>query len=241
MTLNKLPRAPLLHHSVQEAIKAYIVASDLGPGDPLESEGELAQMLGVSRNSVREAVKGLESLGVLETRRGLGIFVSNFSFDPLLENLPYGMMRDLGRLRELLDIRRVLEEGMVEAAILTMTETDLKGLEAALAAMAARAGAGEPFSREDREFHRCLLSSLHNETLIKLLDVFWLAFSRASAHANILSPDPQATYLDHAAIVEAVVARDSDRAKVALANHYRGIRDRLDDVERGPDKGDFMT
>ena len=74
--LTPLKRAPLLHVSVQESLRGYVEANRLGPGSPLPPEGELAQSLGVSRNSVREAIKALESVGVLETRRGVGVFRS---------------------------------------------------------------------------------------------------------------------------------------------------------------------
>lgn len=236
--LRKLPRAPLLHQSVRDALRLFIVENNLQAGDALESENELAAHLGVSRNSMREAIKGLESVGILETRRGLGVFVSSFSFNPLLESLPYGLMRDLKRLQELLDIRQALEESMIGNAIEQMTEADLRSLESALQAMEARADAGEPFSDEDREFHRCLLASLHNETLIKLLDVFWLAFSHASTQASILSSEPLSTYHDHAAIVEAVAERNAERARTALVEHYRGIRERLHEVKNLPDEED---
>ncbi|SUW30856.1 GntR family transcriptional regulator [Brucella abortus] len=73
--IKPLKRAPLLHVSVQESLRAYIEDNGLQAGAPLPPEGELAARLGVSRNSVREAIKALESVGVLESRRGIGVFV----------------------------------------------------------------------------------------------------------------------------------------------------------------------
>jgi len=95
--IKPLARPPLLHVSVQESLKSYIDDNALAPGAPLPPENDLAQQLGVSRNSVREAIKALESLGILETRRGIGVFVKAFSFEPLLANLAYGLG---GALRE---------------------------------------------------------------------------------------------------------------------------------------------
>ena len=72
-SIKPLKRPPLLHVSVQESLRAYVEDNDLKPGAPLPPEGVLAMQLGVSRNSVREGIKALESLGVLETRRGIPI------------------------------------------------------------------------------------------------------------------------------------------------------------------------
>ena len=75
-----LKRSPPLHVSVQESLRSYIAENRLEAGAALPPEGELAQQLGVSRNSVREGIKALESVGVLEVRRGSGVFVMAFSF-----------------------------------------------------------------------------------------------------------------------------------------------------------------
>ena len=102
--LKPLRRPPSLHVTVQGSLRGYIEDNQLKAGDPLPPEAILAQQLGVSRNSVREAIKALESVGVLETRRGIGVFVKAFSFQPLLDNLAYGLgdtLRDVEELREL--------------------------------------------------------------------------------------------------------------------------------------------
>ena len=82
--ISALKRPPSLHVSVQESLRSYIAENHLEAGAPLPAEGDLAQQLGVSRNSVRESIKALESVGVLEVRRGSGVFVKAFSFEPLL-------------------------------------------------------------------------------------------------------------------------------------------------------------
>ena len=99
------------------AFGGYIEENRLKAGDPLPPEGDLAQQLGVGRNSVREAIKSLKSLGVLETRRGIGVFVKAFSFQPLLENLAYGLQISLRDVEELREIRRVLETGLIDKTV----------------------------------------------------------------------------------------------------------------------------
>lgn len=217
----------LLAYTVKESIQSFIVENGLRPGDPLPSEGELARQLTVSRNSVREAVRALEALGYVETRRGSGLYVGHFSFDALVDSLPYGLMEGLTQLDELLELRRVIEMGLVEEVVNRIPDDDIEALRGLLAAMRSKAQRVETFPAEDRAFHRTLLLHRRNDMLLKLLDVFWLAFRVASDQANIIDPDPVSTCDAHEAILNAVVARDAVSAREALDRHYDGIKGRL--------------
>jgi DNA-binding FadR family transcriptional regulator len=229
--LKPLTRQRLLYQSVQDAVRAFILDNKLRAGDPLPPETDLARQLGVSRNSVREAVKAMESLGILETRRGSGLFVRAFSFDPLLENLSYGLLFDLQELAELLEIRRVLETGMIDAAMQAMPPAAVADLNAVVTAMGARAHRGESFPEEDRRFHQVLFEPLGNQMLLKLLDVFWLTFQEASRHVDLLNPYVVPTYQDHTAIAAAVADGNVEEARAALDRHYAGLTDRLARVQ----------
>ncbi len=231
--LPKLERPPLLYQSVQDAIKAHIFDNGIRPGDPLPPETELARQLGVSRNSVREAVKALESTGILESRRGSGVFVREFSFEPLLDNLPYGLMVDVHDVAELLEIRRILELAKIGDAIERLTDEQLATFDALLAEMQKKAETGKSFPSEDRRFHQLLFQNLGNRMLLKLIDVFWLALSHAARSLYGVDPKPLITYRNHAAIVEALAAGDASAAQAALDVHYDDIRDRLAQIERG--------
>lgn len=224
--LQPIAQPKLLHQTAQRAIRDYILNNALTAGDALPGEMELARQLGISRNSVREAIRALESIGILEVRRGRGVFVRAFSFEPLLEGLFYGLLVDLREVEELLDIRCVLESGMMERAIDTATDETLDRLAAVVRRMGQRADRGEAFPDEDREFHRLVFHRVGSDTLLRLLDVFWLAFQAAS---RVLEddPDPQLTYRDHAAILDALAARDPALAREALERHYAGLKDRL--------------
>jgi DNA-binding FadR family transcriptional regulator len=230
--IQPLNRPPSLHHSVQDAIKEYILTNTLRPGDPLPSENELSRQLGVSRNSVREAVKSLESLGVLETRRGSGLFLQHFSFEPMFAGLAYGLLFDLHDLAELLELRRAVETGFIEAAIKQVDAPQLEELRGLVERMRQRAKRGQGFPDEDRAFHCCLYERLGNRMLLRLIDTFWLAFSRAVQHAAVLTDaTPLSTYQDHLEIVDAIAARDVPRARLALEQHYAGIQAKLEHAQ----------
>jgi len=222
-TMKPLKKAPLLHVSVQESLRAYINDNSLEAGSPLPPEGELAQQLGVSRNSVREGIKALESVGVLESRRGVGVFVKAFSFEPLLDNLAYGLGGALQQIEEVIIIRRTLEVGLIEKTLASIRPDHIRELRDVLDKMRERAEKGESFPDEDRLFHQLLFRSQENEILLRLLEVFWLAFYKASDFVNLSNNDPMQTWREHAAIVDAIEAGDLDAAKEHLYKHYDGI------------------
>jgi DNA-binding FadR family transcriptional regulator len=221
--LNPLRRPELLHVSVQESLKAYIAENRLAPGSPLPPEGELAQQLGVSRGSVREAIRGLASLGIVESRRGIGVFVADFSFGPLLDNLAFGLRHSAREIAEVLQIRRVLEVGLIGDAAAAASEADIAELRRITDGMRAHADRGESFATEDQAFHQAMFRSLGNAMLLRLLDVFWLAFFKAANDLTLANPDPVATWRDHHAIVEALAVRDVAAARRRLDQHYDGI------------------
>jgi len=222
-SIKPLTRAPLLHVSVQESLRAYIGDNGLAPGTLMPPESELATQLGVSRNSLREGIKALESVGVLESRRGVGIFVKAFSFEPLLDNLAYGLGGALRQIEEVIEIRRTLEVGLIGKTLEMIGDEDIAELRATVNRMGEHAQRGESFAAEDQQFHTLLFRCQNNEMLGRLLDVFWLAFYKASDYVNLANVDPVATWRDHAAIVEAIEAKDVPEAQRRMDRHYEGI------------------
>ncbi len=223
--IKPMERAPLLHVTAQESLRTFIVDNGLKGGDPLPPESTLASQLGIGRNSMREAIKALESVGVLETRRGIGVFVKEFSFQPLLDNLAYGLQDSLRDIDELRDIRRVLEVGLIERTVALISDDDIAELQKVTDRMHAKALRDESFAEEDQEFHQLLFRCQSNRMLSSLLDIFWLAFYKASGLADLGNPSPLDTWRDHQSIVDAVAARDIAGARLRLDAHYRGIQD----------------
>jgi DNA-binding FadR family transcriptional regulator len=232
-TLKRLDTQPSLARSAQDAIRDYILNNRLPPGSDLPPETELVKQLGISRNSVREAVKALSALGMIEVRRGSGLFVGNFSLEPLLESLSYNVWLELDTLAELLTVRRVLEVGMIDHAITQMQPADHERLKAILARMKAKAEISKEFPEEDREFHRCLFLCLDNKVLLKVLDTFWLTLRRAIEQLEIANVNVMHTYHDHAEIAHAIFMGDVVNAKLKLDQHYTDVTNRIDRARKG--------
>lgn len=212
---------------MQEALKGYIAQEGLTPGDPLPAEAELARQLGVSRNSVREAVKSLETVGILETRRGTGVFVGSFSFDALLDTLPYGLMLDGRDLTDMLDVRAALESAMIEKAVAVRDDAQIARIDAALSRMRDAVARDQSISDADRAFHLALYSNVGNRVLLRLIDIFWQSFHRAAESLDLGNRVPLATYEDHLRIADAFKSGDATATRAMLDRHYDGIRSLL--------------
>jgi len=221
-----IPRAPALTDYVKQSIKEYILANGLRPGDAIPSEKELSQGLGVSRNSVREAVQALVSLGVLETRQGSGIYVRAFTLDPLLDGLLYQMLGSLREVSEFLQVRLVLEQGMIGEVLHNITDADIVALEDILTSMRGSAERGRASPDADLAFHHRLFEPAGNGVLLQLLDMFWLAYHKAQSQMD--EADAQQSILDdHLAILAAVRARDVAAARQAIVRHYASAQERV--------------
>jgi len=225
--LQPLHQPPLLSQSVELALRNYILDNSLKPGSALPSENDLAQQLGVSRNAVREAVKALGSLGIVEPRRGSGLYVGNFSLVTLVENLPYGLLSNLQELIDLLEIREILEIAMVDDMLAAFDQIQGEKLRAVLDEMSEKATQGLAFPDEDRLFHRTLFENLGNKTLLKLMDIFWLTFYRAAKQADIADPSPQGTYQDHLKVLEAIESNQPEEVRKCLSKSYDGLKGRV--------------
>jgi DNA-binding FadR family transcriptional regulator len=221
----------LLYEVVQEEIKNHIIQNELKPGDKLPPETELAQQLGVSRNSVREAVKALEMLDIVETRSGAGLFVGNFSFDALLENVGYGIMFNLTELADILEVRFYVEYGMIPRAAAAVTSDQLAELRHIVDEMRSAAQEGEYIAENDRLFHQTLWMHVENSVAAKILDVFWHIFYLARRQSAIPEPaDLMRTVERHVRILEALEKRDVIALQESMVEHYDGIKSRLQHI-----------
>ena len=226
--MQKIYRRPALSEAIRDYLKQYILDQGLGAGDALPTEAQLAQDLGVARTSVREAIKALESLGIVEVRHGEGLYVREYNFDPVLETLSYGIRFDARTLLELLQLRSWLEGAVIVEAVDRMSADDIRRLEDIIRRWSRAIQTGEStveLARElDEGFHRSLYTCLNNNMLMKLIEVFWVAF------AEFIGPyraEPSIDLAEHVAILEAVKAKDRLRARQAVLANIRRNEERM--------------
>jgi DNA-binding FadR family transcriptional regulator len=224
-TVNPI-RPGVMHQAIQDRIKQFIISNGFKPGDSLPTETELARVLGISRGSLREAMKSLQTMGVVETRHGFGTFVGKFSFEPMIDGLTFQILvsrETMPRaIRELLDLRQVLETGLMPRVAELATPEQLDQLESLVLRMETNASDDLQFVDEDREFHEVLYRPLGNTLIIQLLQAFWDIFEavgRESSRRTVLLGE---TAEQHGAIVRAIAAGDGQAAAEAMAVHFTG-------------------
>ncbi|MFE4454660.1 FadR/GntR family transcriptional regulator [Streptomyces sp. NPDC056796] len=224
---------PTMAQDIERRIKELILERGLGPGDPLPTEAELMELFAAGRVSVREALKALQAVNVVEIRRGFGTFVGSLSLSPFAEGLAFraAVRHRQGEpgLLELMKVREALETGLVGAVTAGIPARDLAELRALVATMEREAARDGRVARTtDRAFHLALYASLDNHLLSEVLDAFWAAMDRVREDVDDGHQDPDVTCSQHHEIVEAVAAADGARAVRAMRTHFDGIRGRLE-------------
>lgn len=213
----------------QKKLKDYIFVNRLQPGDRLPVESELASAFGMSRLSLREAVKGLETVGIVKTTQGGGTFVQPFSFAPILENLPYAFQLNERDLRNLLELRAALEEGLVARAGEWFRRRDLDDLRNIGSAMAHSAPGSEAMAELDRAFHLRLYEPLDNPLISQMIDLFWQMFHRLHLGQRLAPASSAEVARLHLDIVDAIAEQDG--IVQSMTRHFEDIRQRLDAVD----------
>jgi GntR family transcriptional regulator, transcriptional repressor for pyruvate dehydrogenase complex len=221
-------RAQPLKEQVLEQLRALLDGGALKPGDQLPSERELSEELEVSRGTVREAVQFLGALGLVEIRHGQGTFVRATLANPEVhDEWRAWTLRNSGRIRDLLEVRRGLESFAAELAAQRRAEAELRSLEEALDGMATaiRSGDVTALVQSDVNFHHGLCAAAGNPALVELADVLGQRLLRERAAAWDVPGRPERSLEEHTAIFKAVTSGDATAARAALIAH-------LDSVER---------
>ena len=217
--------------ALQADIMELILERDLEAGDPMPTEGELSEVLGVGRNTLRESLKVLQALGVIEIRHGFGMFVAPSNFDALTDGLTFRgrlSLRHEGlEALQLVDIRQALEAGLISACIAVVSQEHLVLLDQTVVKMEALAARGEQFAETDAEFHRLLFEPLGNDLLMNLMSVFWKVYRKIHVEIGTDGTDLVSTAASHRKIYEAVAAQDAPAAARLLNGHFDGIRAKI--------------
>jgi GntR family transcriptional repressor for pyruvate dehydrogenase complex len=203
-----------------EKIKGLIISGEFAPDSKLPKEQELAQKLGLSRSSLREAVRALSLIGVLEARVGDGTYVTSLEPELLLTGM--GFVSDLltgPTMLELHQVRRILEPVATAMATPRLGDDDFAALEAALTEMDA-AATTQAFIAADQEFHWVVVRACGNATLASLIQNLSSGTIRAHLWRSVAERGAvEVTKRRHRDIVEALSARDADRAAAADLIH----------------------
>lgn len=207
-----------------EKIKAMIVDGELGPGSRLPKEADLAERLGLSRSSLREAVKALSLIRVLHVRQGDGTYVTSLEPDLLLDAM--GFMVDFHQddtVLQFLEVRRILEPAATAMAAKTMTDADVAELRAILDELDDDPTV-EALVANDLKFHSRIAAGSGNTVLCSLIDGLSGPTARARIWRGLTQEGAvRRTREQHDAICEAIESRQPEVARAWATVHVAGV------------------
>jgi GntR family transcriptional repressor for pyruvate dehydrogenase complex len=211
-----------------EKLKGMIVSGDLRPGERLPREADLATSLGLSRSSLREAVRALSLVRILDVRQGDGTYVSSLASDSLLDALNFivEFHRDASVL-ELLEVRRILEPAASARAAVSISAESITALEALLNRATPQSSV-EELVKADVEFHRAIAVAAGNTVLASLIESLSGPTQRARVWRGMTQEGALERTLDeHRAIFDAISRRDPEMARTWATVHIAGVEEWL--------------
>jgi DNA-binding FadR family transcriptional regulator len=218
-----MPELRRLYEQIAHKIAADIAGGKYGVGQRLPSERELAQVFGVSRPTIREAIIALELDGLVEVRLGSGVYVTS-------RNPPPGpaSAKDIGPF-ELLEARRAIEGEACAIAALRITDEELEKLNGLIAKMRSDNQQNEILESEeaDREFHETIALATQNSAIYTAIQMLWDTRSR-SPQTHLMDDRGRAqgmkpSITEHTAIVRALKKRDPEGARAAMHKHLTRV------------------
>ena len=205
-------------------IKQMILDGELHPGDRLPPEKELSERLGLSRSSMREAVKALEVIRVLDVRQGDGTYVTSLEPRLLLEAMSFVVeLHEDNSILELFAVRRILEPAAAALAAKNVTSENIAGLRAQINSVGETTSV-EGLVAHDLEFHSAIVTMAGNAYLTTLIDSLSGRTLRARVWRGLTQENAVKRTLDeHRSIVEALANGDADLASALTVVHVSGV------------------
>jgi DNA-binding FadR family transcriptional regulator len=211
-----------------ERIKEMIVSGELRPGDRLPKEADLAERLGLSRNSLREAVRALSLIRILDVRHGDGTYVTSLQPEVLLDTV--GFILDFHRddsVLHMLEVRRILEPAATAMAASRMTDSQLVALGALVDSISDATDLNQLIAG-DLEFHRQIALGSGNPVLASLMESLSAPTLRARVWRGLTQEGAVSrTHEQHQALHQALLAREPELARSWATVHIAGVEDWL--------------
>ncbi len=208
----------------------YLLEGNVEPGHKIPSERRLAAELGVGRSIVREALKSLTLLGIIDVRQGDGTYLRRMDSELLAESIEWGLLLGQPRIKDMIEARRYLEVILAELAAVRRSQTDLDVLSGILEEMRASVDDPERYVAADIAFHLRIAEASGNTSLagvmssIRSLLQVWIARVTGEGGANAESSS------EHEAVFVAIVNGDRNAARNAMQKHMERAYDRLADT-----------
>ena len=212
-----------IYEEIIRQIKTRITEGQLKSGDQLPPERDLAEKFRVSRASVREALRALESVGLIEIRAGEGTFIKEISVEALIEPLALVILTQREAVAELFEARKILEPPIAGMAARRASREEIQEMEHILEEQAKEIAAGKTGVLQDAAFHTAIASAAHNRAISRIVSTL-MDLLVASREESLLIPGrPQRSHDDHRRILSAIQARNEAGAGEAMLSHVMAV------------------
>jgi GntR family transcriptional repressor for pyruvate dehydrogenase complex len=202
-----------------------LILKKLQPGDKLPSERELAEMLSVSRSSIRDAIRSLELMGMVEPRQGAGTIVRELSSESMINPLASAIKRKEELIAELLDFRKMLEPPLAARAALRASPDQISEMEEILERQDQKLRAGESAIAEDSQFHYGIALASGNTVVLKVLDTLMDLLRDSRERSLQIEGRPEKSLAAHRRILSAIKRRNSEAARAAMLEHIEKVEE----------------
>lgn len=219
MVLRSLKSRPPLHREVASIVSEKIVSGEFPEGSLLPPERELCEAMGVSRTVVREAVKFLESRGLVRIERGRGTVVQEAQSGPVTENLKLLLRRRGHVLEDLLEVRQMFEVGIAGLAAARRTDANIAAMEQALQIMREKPGEPEGYIDADVEFHAEIARASRNPVVVALIEPLTDLLKESRTKSFSGTKMVKVRIGQHEAILDRIKAKDAAGAADAMRAH----------------------
>jgi GntR family transcriptional repressor for pyruvate dehydrogenase complex len=215
-------RRDKVYEGVAKQIERLILKR-LQPGDKLPSERELAETLRVSRSSIRDAIRSLELMGMVEPRQGAGTIVREISSESLVNPLANAIKRKEELIGELLDFRKMLEPQLAARAATRVSPNQISEMEQILERQEQKLRDGESAIVEDSEFHYAIALASGNSVVLRVLDTLMDLLRDSRERSLQVEGRPQKSLAGHRRILAALKRHDGEAAKAAMRRHIENV------------------
>jgi GntR family transcriptional repressor for pyruvate dehydrogenase complex len=234
MTGAQRPFGPIERRKVYELVAGRLVediaSRRLKPGDPVPAERQLAETLAVGRSSIREALRMVESRGLIAST-GNGTFVVAEYGNPLNASLALLMEMGDGDLRQLFEVRKVLEVEMAGLAAERRSDEDVERMRRAIEAMDEGLATAERYIAGDLEFHQAVVAATGNRIARSVMHAIRDVMRRALLSIYRIPGSPERSREEHRRILEAVVAGRPDEARARMREHLLRVEGEIESSE----------
>jgi GntR family transcriptional regulator, transcriptional repressor for pyruvate dehydrogenase complex len=212
-----------IYEEIVRQVKAMISEGRLKAGDRLPPERDLAEKFVVSRTSVREALRALESLGLVEIRPGEGTFVREVSIDALVEPLALLMVSQREAIGELFEARRLLEPSLAALAAVRATPEEIQEMERILEEQAKEVAGGRTGLSQDARFHAAIGAAAHNRAITRIAHAIMDLLTQSREDSLNTPGRPTRSHEDHRRILTAIRRHDAEAARQAMLDHIEAV------------------